>query len=60
MVRFLFPAIDLRAGRVVRLTQGNYDAQTTYGDDPLAQARVFESAGGALVACRGFGWCAKR
>ena len=41
----LFPAIDLRSGKVVRLTQGDYDQQTTYGDDPLEQARAFEAAG---------------
>lgn len=41
----LFPAIDLRGGKVVRLTQGDYDRQTTYGDSPLDQARVFEEAG---------------
>lgn len=41
----LFPAIDLRDGKVVRLTQGDYDRQTTYADDPLAQAKVFEDAG---------------
>ncbi len=42
---FLFPAIDLRDGRVVRLRQGDYGQQTTYGDDPLEQARTFERAG---------------
>ena len=41
----LFPAIDLRGGRVVRLTQGDYDRMTVYGADPCAQARVFLSAG---------------
>ena len=41
----LFPAIDLRGGNVVRLTQGDYDRQTTYGDSPLDQAKVFEDAG---------------
>lgn len=41
----LFPAIDLIDGRVVRLTRGDYDQQTTYGDDPVAQARAFEQAG---------------
>lgn len=41
----LFPAIDLRGGRVVRLTQGDYDRQTTYGDSPLEQAQRFEEAG---------------
>ncbi|XAL99822.1 1-(5-phosphoribosyl)-5-[(5-phosphoribosylamino)methylideneamino]imidazole-4-carboxamide isomerase [Phycisphaeraceae bacterium D3-23] len=47
--RYLFPAIDLRNGKVVRLTQGKYDQQTTYGDDPLAQARAFESAGASWL-----------
>ena len=37
----LFPAIDLRGGKVVRLTQGDYDRMTVYGDDPCAQARQF-------------------
>ncbi|MFK7790538.1 MAG: 1-(5-phosphoribosyl)-5-[(5-phosphoribosylamino)methylideneamino]imidazole-4-carboxamide isomerase [Phycisphaeraceae bacterium] len=43
--KYLFPAIDLRGGNVVRLTQGDYDRQTTYGDSPLSQAQVFEQAG---------------
>ncbi len=42
---YLFPAIDLRGGKVVRLLRGDYDRQTTYGDDPLAQARAFADAG---------------
>ena len=37
----LFPAIDLRGGKVVRLTQGDYDRMTVYGEDPCAQAREF-------------------
>ena len=41
----LYPAIDLRGGRVVRLTQGDYDRMTVYGADPCAQARAFLSAG---------------
>ena len=41
----LFPAIDLRGGKVVRLTQGDYDSMTVYGDDPCAQARQFVEAG---------------
>ena len=32
----LFPAIDLRDGKVVRLTQGDYDRMTVYGEDPCA------------------------
>ena len=41
----LFPAIDLRGGKVVRLTQGDYSRMTVYGEDPCAQARVFLAAG---------------
>jgi phosphoribosylformimino-5-aminoimidazole carboxamide ribotide isomerase len=41
----LYPAIDLRAGRVVRLVRGDYDRQTVYGDDPAAQADAFVAAG---------------
>jgi phosphoribosylformimino-5-aminoimidazole carboxamide ribotide isomerase len=41
----LFPAIDLREGRCVRLYQGDYARETVYGDDPVAQARTFEAAG---------------
>jgi phosphoribosylformimino-5-aminoimidazole carboxamide ribotide isomerase len=42
---FLFSAIDLRGGQVVRLYQGDYGRQTTYGDDPVAQAQRFADAG---------------
>jgi len=41
----IYPAIDLRAGRVVRLTQGRADAETVYGDDPPAVARDFKAQG---------------
>ena len=41
----LLPAIDLRDNAVVRLYQGDYDRQTTYGHDPLAQAKAFEAEG---------------
>jgi phosphoribosylformimino-5-aminoimidazole carboxamide ribotide isomerase len=41
----LFPAIDLRDGKVVRLLKGDYARQTTYGDDPVAYAKSFEDAG---------------
>ena len=41
----LFPAIDLRGGQVVRLTQGDYDRMTVYGADPCAHARAFQADG---------------
>ncbi|MCB1250972.1 MAG: 1-(5-phosphoribosyl)-5-[(5-phosphoribosylamino)methylideneamino]imidazole-4-carboxamide isomerase [Acidimicrobiales bacterium] len=45
----LLPAIDLRDGRCVRLYQGDYDRETVYGDDPVAQARRFADAGSPWV-----------
>jgi phosphoribosylformimino-5-aminoimidazole carboxamide ribotide isomerase len=41
----LFPAIDLRGGRCVRLYQGDYDRETAYGTDPVAVAQAFAAAG---------------
>lgn len=41
----LFPAIDIRAGRVVRLSQGEPSRETSYHDDPVAQAERFVAAG---------------
>jgi phosphoribosylformimino-5-aminoimidazole carboxamide ribotide isomerase len=45
----LYPAIDLRGGRVVRLRQGDYGDETVYGDDPVAVARSFVDAGAHWV-----------
>jgi phosphoribosylformimino-5-aminoimidazole carboxamide ribotide isomerase len=45
----VFPAIDLRDGRCVRLHQGDYGKETVYGDDPTAQAVAFADAGAAWV-----------
>ena len=41
----LLPAIDLRGGRVVRLEQGDFDRETTFGDEPAAQASAFVAHG---------------
>jgi phosphoribosylformimino-5-aminoimidazole carboxamide ribotide isomerase len=41
----LWPAIDLRGGRCVRLLQGDYERETVFGDDPVAMARQFVAAG---------------
>ena len=45
----LFPAIDLRRGRCVRLEKGEAERETAYGDDPLAVARGFAEAGAEWV-----------
>ncbi len=45
----IIPAIDLRGGAVVRLLQGNYDRQTTFGDDPVGVARGFETDGAPRI-----------
>jgi phosphoribosylformimino-5-aminoimidazole carboxamide ribotide isomerase len=37
----LYPAIDVRGGRVVRLRQGDYAQETVFGDDPVAVAASF-------------------
>lgn len=41
----LFPAIDLKDGKCVRLQLGDMNAATVFNDDPAAQARVFEEQG---------------
>jgi phosphoribosylformimino-5-aminoimidazole carboxamide ribotide isomerase len=41
----IYPAIDLRRGRCVRLRQGDPNAETVFGDDPAAMARFWVSQG---------------
>jgi len=45
----LYPAIDLRGGRCVRLLQGDFDRETVYGDDPVAVAKEYEAAGAPWI-----------
>ena len=45
----LFPAIDLLDGRAVRLYQGDYDRETVYSDDPVAQAQLFAAEGARWI-----------
>jgi len=45
----LFPAIDIRHGRVVRLSQGEATRQTVYGDDPVAVAERFADQGAEWI-----------
>ncbi|MDR2871019.1 MAG: 1-(5-phosphoribosyl)-5-[(5-phosphoribosylamino)methylideneamino]imidazole-4-carboxamide isomerase [Xanthomonadaceae bacterium] len=41
----IYPALDIREGRVVRLAQGDYSRETHYGNDALERARAFADAG---------------
>jgi phosphoribosylformimino-5-aminoimidazole carboxamide ribotide isomerase len=41
----VWPAIDLRGGKCVRLRQGDYEQETVFNDDPAAVARQFVAAG---------------
>ena len=41
----IIPAIDIRAGRCVRLEQGDYARETVFDDDPTAVAKRWEEAG---------------
>lgn len=45
----LFPAIDLKGGRCVRLKQGDMAQATVFNDDPAAQAAAFEAQGFAWL-----------
>ena len=44
----LYPAIDLKDGRCVRLERGEMAQATVFNDDPAAQAQIF--------AAQGFAW----
>jgi phosphoribosylformimino-5-aminoimidazole carboxamide ribotide isomerase len=41
----IYPAIDLQAGRCVRLMHGRFDQATVYDDDPFARLAAFAAAG---------------
>lgn len=41
----LYPAIDLKDGRAVRLVQGDFEQSTVFSEDPVDQARNFAAAG---------------
>lgn len=45
----LYPAIDLKGGRVVRWAEGESFHETVYGDDPLQQAESFAADGATWV-----------
>ena len=45
----VIPCIDIRAGKCVRLLQGQVDQQTIYGDDPVSMAQRWADAGATLL-----------
>ena len=45
----LYPAIDMRNGKCVRLVQGDYDQETIYGDSPLDMATRFANEGAKWI-----------
>ena len=45
MTLIIFPAIDLKAGQVVRLAEGDMARATVYGEDPAHQATLFAGQG---------------
>jgi phosphoribosylformimino-5-aminoimidazole carboxamide ribotide isomerase len=45
----IYPAIDIKGGRCVRLTQGRADQETVYAEDPAAVAAEFRATGAAWV-----------
>ena len=45
----LYPAIDIRDGKAVRLTRGRYEDETVYHDDPVAAARSWVEAGARFL-----------
>src|SRR5262249_22504107 len=46
---FLYPAIDIRGGKAVRLIQGDYGREKSYDDDPVVAARRWADAGAAWL-----------
>ena len=45
----IFPAIDLKEGRCVRLYQGEFSKETVMNEDPVAQAIIFEKLGAEIL-----------
>ncbi|THE14097.1 1-(5-phosphoribosyl)-5-[(5-phosphoribosylamino)methylideneamino]imidazole-4-carboxamide isomerase [Bacillus timonensis] len=45
----VYPAIDMRGGKCVRLLQGDYNKETVYGDSPFDMAKAFADAGAEWI-----------
>ena len=46
---YIYPAIDLRGGKAVRLTKGDYNQMNVYNDEPLVQAKSFQDDGAKFL-----------
>ena len=45
----IIPAVDIKSGKCVRLTQGKEDQETVYSDDPKAMAEHWDEQGAQLI-----------
>ena len=45
----IYPAIDIKDGKCVRLLRGSFDDVTVYGDNPVDMARKWEELGGEYI-----------
>lgn len=45
----VYPAIDMKGGKCVRLYQGDYDQETIYGDSPFEMAKKFANEGATWI-----------
>lgn len=45
----IYPAIDMRGGKCVRLLQGDYEKETVYGDSPFDMAKEFADMGATWI-----------
>lgn len=45
----LYPAIDIRGGRCVRLIEGDFERETVFGDDPAAMAEQWQNLGASWI-----------
>ncbi|WP_100400198.1 1-(5-phosphoribosyl)-5-[(5-phosphoribosylamino)methylideneamino]imidazole-4-carboxamide isomerase [Bacillus sp. FJAT-44742] len=45
----IYPAIDMRCGKCVRLLQGDYEKETVYGDSPFDMAKRFADSGASWI-----------
>ena len=45
----IIPAVDIKDGRCVRLSQGRRDSETIFSDDPAAMAKQWEAEGAEII-----------